>query len=106
MTENRKTQVKTHFKREFRAYLLLPLLGLLYATDSGITSVLLYMIGVTTAFALASHVWRRVLFPYIDLKALAQDAYTNRNMASAVVFAAICILLSVLLLSALQLMRT
>ena len=53
------------------------------------SQVVLYFIGVIALFGMAVHLLRRIFFPRISLDQLAKDVLENKNIASAIVFAAI-----------------
>ena len=68
-----------------------------HSFNSGIVKIIILMLGFTTILALASHAWRRLLAPYIDLKQYAFAALQDKNIAAAIVFASVCWLISVMM---------
>jgi hypothetical protein len=61
--------------------------------------IVMYVTAFCIATALITHITRRILFPYIDLKVYARKALET-PMASAVVFLGICLIISVTVWSA------
>lgn len=67
------------------------------------SQVIFYFIGAMSLVILATHLFRRLLFPYIDLREYAADALQNKNMASAIVFLSVALIMAVILFSASEL---
>lgn len=53
------------------------------------SQVVLYFIGVIALFGMAVHLLRRIFFPRISLDLLAKAVLDDKNIAAAIVFAAI-----------------
>jgi hypothetical protein len=79
--------------REVRAITAIPLIGILYLIDVPIANVVMLMILLTTIFVILSHVYRRILFFYLDMGALYTEVVKNKNLAAAIVFASVVIFL-------------
>lgn len=66
--------------------------------NADIAWTMIYAIAVMTAFTAVTHLIRKLLFPYIDLKQFATQANLEPKSA-AIVFASVCFVLSVVLFS-------
>lgn len=80
----------------FRVPALLLLIGVLFGFDMTTVSVVGFSLGFLFCHALASHVLRKVLFPYLDMSALFEKVKENA-MACAITILAVCIVLSTLI---------
>ena len=73
---------------------------LTWTSDAESISANLHIIGLCSAFSIAtallSHITRRLLFPYLDLQELINEA-KREPMASAVVFLSVCLVLSTMI---------
>ena len=77
--------IKPNLLRE--VYRLLPLIGaavLLLYSDKGGMSVVLYMIGILLLISATSHIVRKILFPYLDLKLFVDKALEQPSSAGMV----------------------
>lgn len=85
-----------NLKRDFFFILrIVPILGFaaIFLVDDKSASVLTYVIAITLVLIALSHIVRKLLFPYIDLR----DAWEKANdtpVGAAIVFASICYLMS------------
>ena len=61
-----------------------------------VMAVVMFMIGVTAIVSLATHYLRKLLFPYVNMERFANEAVKN-PIAAAIVFASICVVISVIL---------
>ena len=82
--------------------LALPSFAYLFFSNDGknadIAWTMIYAIAVMVAFTSVTHLIRKLLFPYVDLKVFADEAVTDPRSA-AIVFASVCFVLSVVLYS-------
>ncbi len=70
-----------------------------FSLGQDITAIelLKYALGMTVAFALFSHVQRRVFFPYLNMKTLMHKAMNENSIASAIVFFSVSLIICTLL---------
>lgn len=61
-----------------------------------VMAVVMFMIGVAAIVSLATHYLRKLLFPYVNMERFAKEALKN-PIAAAIVFASICMVISVIL---------
>lgn len=61
-----------------------------------VMAVVMFMIGVTAIVSLATHYLRKLLFPYVNMERFASEALKN-PIAASIVFASICVVISVIL---------
>ena len=88
-----------HIQREGKR--LLPLFIVLAAlayTDPAGFGVIAYMLALMTVIALFSHVMRRMLFPYLDMKIISDKA-DESPMSSAIVFASIAFIVGCIIIT-------
>jgi len=90
---------KATAQREAKRLLpLIALLGIFLYVDYDGTYAIIYMLGLMTLIALFSHVARRLMFPYLDMKVIADKA-DESPMSSAIVFASIAFIIGCLILT-------
>lgn len=77
-----------------RLALLFVLFYALTGGDMGIVTTLSYSVGLLVFHAVFSHLLRRILFPYLNLRDYAKVALES-PLAAAIVFSSICGLLAV-----------
>lgn len=84
----------------FRVGILLVATGVgLYLMDEA-NVVVFQSLGVALFMVGGTHLTRRILFPHVDLQAVAKRAYNDNSVAAAIVFAAmVAFLISVMFLS-------
>jgi hypothetical protein len=88
--------MKVHLHRarhDWRLWALLIPAALILFTNVPVALTIGYSFAVVVLFAAASHVLRKVLFPYVDLRELVNKA-VETPLASAVVFLGITLVLS------------
>lgn len=87
----------------FRLAFMLGMIAFLFAPDYGAMKTMMYVMGVFLAIAFIAHVTRKYcLFNYIDMKKLVDSAVEQRNMAAAMVFAAVCAVIITCIITAAQ----
>ena len=90
--------------REFkRLWIIFVVLGILVFSDVA-SSAAYYSFGIILLFTVGTHVTRKLLFPYIDMETVWNKA-NDTPMGAAIVFAAMCYLMSVLIQSSTVLVR-
>lgn len=97
--------IKLNFVREL--YRLIPIIvaaGLLLGSDKGSAQVVLYMVGILLLVAAVSHILRKVLFPYLDLK-LFVDKALEQPTASGMVFLGMSFIIGMMIYSATGLLK-
>lgn len=77
--------------------LFIVLAALAYSDYNGF-GVILYMLALMTVIALFSHVMRRMLFPYLDMKVIS-DRADESPMSAAIVFASIAFIVGCIILT-------
>lgn len=77
---------------------LIALLGVFLYVDYDGTYAIIYMLGLMTLIALFSHIARRLMFPYLNMKEIA-DRADESPMSSAIVFASIAAIICCLILA-------
>lgn len=82
-------------------FALLSLLALIPMWD--VSQVIFYFVGAMSIIALATHWFRKLLFPYIDLKEHSESALKDKNIASAIIVLAVALVICVLIFSASEL---
>lgn len=86
------------FKCEIIRIAILIIIGLaLLQPDKPTMALITYSFGLSFLLIAASHIARKILFRRMDIAELAQSAMKDQNLASAVVFAAICFVLVALM---------
>ncbi len=83
-----------------RVFLLMVVTGaLLYWLDT--SNVVIYQAVMIALFQVGStHLTRRILFPHLDLQAIAKKAVVDNSVAAAIVFASVIVfLIAVMFLS-------
>lgn len=83
-----------------RVFLLMVVTGaLLYWLDT--SNVVIYQAVMIALFQVGStHLTRRILFPHLDLQAIAKKAVVDNSIAAAIVFASVIVfLIAVMFLS-------
>lgn len=88
-----------------RAWPFVLLFGLFLAPDSGALSVVGYAVGIVAVAIMCSHLARKVLFPYLDLKLLIKEICTENNVAAAIVLASMVALMGIVLNGIITLLR-
>ena len=83
----------------YRVVVLTLLVLVLFGFDLGTLEVVGFSLGFLVCQALASHLLRKALFPYLDISKLFK-AVEKEALASAVAILAVCIVLSTLIHSA------
>ena len=90
--------MKEKFLKEFkRAWPFLLLACLMLAPDPGAVSVVGYAVGIVAVAVILSHLSRKILFPYLDLKDLIKEIGTENNVAAAIVLASMVVLMGIVL---------
>jgi hypothetical protein len=75
----------------FRLVFMVGMIALMFYPDFGALKTMSYVMGVFLAIAFIAHITRKYcLFNYIDMKSLVDAAINQRNIAAAIVFAAVC----------------
>jgi Kef-type K+ transport system membrane component KefB len=64
------------------------------------SQVIFYFIGAIALLAIATHLFRRLLFPYIDLREHADSALHEKNIASALIVLAVTLIMATIMYSA------
>jgi hypothetical protein len=83
-----------YLKKESKRIIpMLLIAGMILIPDHG-SLVVIYSLGITIALAAASHILRKIMFPYINLRHYAERALET-PMSAAVVFLSFSIILSV-----------
>ncbi len=99
-------KILTTMHRELSRVLALVLIGLIiivlspYAAEqTGIAALSVWGLFLGGCFIVAafSHIMRRALFPRLDLQSIALDAIRKENVAGAIVFLGVCIVLAAFL---------
>jgi hypothetical protein len=93
--------MKTSLQRarlDWRLWALLIPAALILCTNLPVALTIGYSFSVVLIFAGASHLLRKVLFPYVDLRLLVAKA-VETPLASAVIFLAVAIVLSAILVA-------
>jgi hypothetical protein len=86
------------FRNDLCRILLLAGIGLLLLEpDKPTISLVTYSFGLSFLLVAASHIARKILFRRIDIAAYAEDAKDTRNVGSAIVFLAVCLVLIALM---------
>jgi hypothetical protein len=80
-------------RHDWRLWALLIPAALILFTNVPVALTIGYSFAVVVFFAAASHVLRKVLFPYVDLRQLVEMA-SNQPLPSAIVFLAVALVLS------------
>lgn len=112
--KNLKTKVKnnavmkatmTTVQRDLvRILAFIAVLSFMYLHDPDGFGVIVYMIGMMVLIALASHAIRRIIFHYLDMRALAKKA-ASTSMGAAVVFASVSFIIGMMYLLVSNLMH-
>lgn len=90
------TEALTYLKKEAKRILpMLLVAGLILVPDTG-SFVVLYSLGITIVISAVSHLIRKILFPYVDLKMFTTKALES-PIASAIVFFSISMILAVII---------
>lgn len=76
--------------------LIIPAFAYLY-TEPAIASTVIYMLSMLIVFSALTHILRKILFPYIDLRVYAEAALDGKNSAAAMVVMSVCIVMSALI---------
>lgn len=75
----------------FRLVFMVGMIALLFYPDFGALQTMSYVMGVFLAIAFIAHITRKYcLFNYINMKTLVDAAIEQRNIAAAIIFAAVC----------------
>lgn len=85
---------------------LIPMLliaAMILVPDTG-SFVVLYSLGITIVISAVSHIIRKILFPYIDLKSFASKALET-STGAGMVFFSISLILSVIIGSTCALLK-
>lgn len=90
---------KSTAQREGKRLLpLIVVLAIFLKIDYDGTYAILYMLGLMTIVALFSHVMRRLMWPYVDMKVIA-DRADETPMSSAIVFASIAFVIGCIIIA-------
>ena len=90
--------MKEIFLKELKRSLpFLLLAGLLLAPDPGALSVIGYAVGIVAVAIILSHLARKILFPYLDLKELIEEIGAENNIAASIVVASMVVLMGIIL---------
>lgn len=97
----------TTLKCEIIRTLILVVIGLaLLQPDQPTIALVTYSFGLSFLLVAASHITRKILFRRMDIATLADSALKEHNVAAAIVFAAIClVLIALMYFMALPLLR-
>ena len=101
--------VHTHFKVNWGRELLrlVPIIGaglVFLHSDTGGIKLVLYMIGILLLICAAVHLLRKVLFPYLDLKAYTDKALETPQSAG-MVFLGISFIMGMTIFAATSLLK-
>ncbi len=91
------------FREIKRLWFIFVVLGFLVFSDIA-SSAAYYGFGIVLLFTVGTHVTRKLLFPYIDMETVWNKA-NDTPLGAAIVFAAMCYLMSVLIQSSTVLVR-
>ena len=94
-------KLKDFFVTQFgyRVPILLVFIFALFNFDLTVLGVVGFSLGFLFCQALASHLLRKILFPYLDMEEFFNKAKENAISASITIFA-VCMVLSALIISA------
>jgi len=102
-----KTKYDELFAADIRAldmyrivFLALIMIGL-FAPDWSSLQIVKYVAGFLAAIALLTHITRKLMFPYIDLRKYAEKALEDSKASALVVFS-MCLIVSVTIFSVAQ----
>lgn len=83
-----------------RVFLLMVITGLLLYFIDPVNSIIFQAVLIAIFQVGATHLTRRIMLPSLDLQSIAKDAVKEKNLAAAIVFAAIIFfLIAVMFLS-------
>ena len=75
----------------FRLVFMVGMIAALFYPDFGALKTMSYVMGVFLAIAFIAHITRKYcLFNYVNMKTLVDAAIEQRNIAAAIIFAAVC----------------
>ena len=89
---------------EFRRLWIVILFSILMLAWDSNRSVILFALAITTGTIAASHITRKLLFPYIDLGVLLKKSLEH-PLGSAIVFASMIYLITILIQSTVLLLK-
>lgn len=82
-------------RRDFWRMIPLILLSFLLLLPGERYKSFVWVVAVVCVMAILSHIMRRIFWPYIDLAEYAKSALEERNVAAAIVFAAVAMFVTV-----------
>lgn len=90
--------ILTYLIKEAKRFLPLILAAALILVPDAGSFVVLYALGITIVVSAISHIIRKILFPYIDLKMFADKALET-PLSAAIVFCGVVTILSVIIVA-------
>jgi len=98
-----KESIKAIFKEIKRLWVFILVSVLLLLLDDS-SHVIIFVLGTVTFVVLAVHLIRKLLFPYVDIKVLVDEA-TKNPLAAAIIVASMLYLISSVITSVAAILR-
>jgi hypothetical protein len=98
------TKIKKFVSNEWVRFIPFILIAGLLLVPQAQSQAVLFNAAIVTALLVLSHIFRRVLFPYVQLEECVQQAQ-SQALPAAIIFASMCYLISVFIQSTVVLLK-